>query len=641
MSINGMTPAHRFAGLAVVIGIVGSGVPIEAQEPPDENALNLIVMIDANLDGESSVGAGLVFGVEADRLSIATANHVVRRGGRAATSLQLRFRNHRGPVAARLAPQADSQMDLAVVIVEDARKKGLEICDFATDRLGDPDALSKGDGVYPVGYPNAVEWSMPLSADRFLTVRDQLISFQSPFIGKGYSGGGLFADDQTLIGMIQKDAPPFGVARHIRAVMDVLRRWGYPVGLHHGGAPHAAARKGDVTALKSLLAGGGCSVTTRIDEDGLTPLLSAADEGQVAAVALLLEYGADPNGSGAVGKSPLYLAAGATAVGADEVVRRLLAAGAEVNRAGADGETPLHAASARSVDMVARLLKAGANINRATASGETPLIWAISAHRVDTLTALLAAKANPNAKRQNGQSPLHMAITENGRSPSAWRTTETVGMVRALLKGGADPNWSTAQYTPPLLAMLDLLRQQYRDYQYRGNPAFGRIEIYIEHAAELVQLLVGAGANPSGAWKDARGQLRFALTPVVGDANFRAADTWDLARAQLARVLLRAGADASRKENGSLAGFAVRTGDHGLLKAVIAGRADLNWGVESDHVPLFVAIAQQDTEAARLLIDAGADLNKPDIFGRSPLKQAREKGDHNMVKLLVARGARE
>ena len=49
-------------------------------------------MISSDIDGESHIGAGIIFSVEDDKIYIATANHVVRRGSSEAKSVKVKLR---------------------------------------------------------------------------------------------------------------------------------------------------------------------------------------------------------------------------------------------------------------------------------------------------------------------------------------------------------------------------------------------------------------------------------------------------------------------------------------------------------------------------------------------------------------------
>lgn len=104
---------------------------------------------------------------------------------------------------------------------------------------------------------------------------------------------------------------------------------------------------------------------------GMTALIHAAMMGNVAAVSLLLEHGADPSkvclgGATALGH--------ATVFGRVEVGRLLVQHGAKVNVKGAGGITPLHhAARDLHIEYLQELLRAGAKLNVKDSKGNTPL----------------------------------------------------------------------------------------------------------------------------------------------------------------------------------------------------------------------------------------------------------------------------
>ncbi len=95
------------------------------------------------------------------------------------------------------------------------------------------------------------------------------------------------------------------------------------------------------------------------DKQGVSPLATAASEGQAEIVALLLTNGVNANSAVRGGVSPLLLAA---ANGHAATVQRLLAAGATANATGAFGNTALIVATRNGhTPIVKLLLAAGAN----------------------------------------------------------------------------------------------------------------------------------------------------------------------------------------------------------------------------------------------------------------------------------------
>jgi len=122
---------------------------------------------------------------------------------------------------------------------------------------------------------------------------------------------------------------------------------------------------------------------------GPTPLLRAARAGDVAAIKLLLEKGANAKAATRNGVSGIMMAASVNAREEDmtgrnktekdaiEAIKLLVAAGADVKSAETQGRTALHGAAQWGMTDVARFLQSqGANINAPDRRGMTPLDYA-------------------------------------------------------------------------------------------------------------------------------------------------------------------------------------------------------------------------------------------------------------------------
>ena len=84
---------------------------------------------------------------------------------------------------------------------------------------------------------------------------------------------------------------------------------------------------------------------------------------------------------------------------------------------------------------------------------------------------------------------------------------------------------------------------------------------------------------------------------------------------------------------------AVKAGDIGAVRKLIAARADVNAASGDGSVPLLWAAYNSDVEMARVLIRAGAKVDAANNYGVTPLLQASSTGDAEMMDLLMKAGA--
>ena len=158
--------------------------------------------------------------------------------------------------------------------------------------------------------------------------------------------------------------------------------------------------------------GGDSALTT-----GATPLYRAARAGDVEAVKLLLEHGADVTLPNRFGDSPLMAAAG---LGASKVDTR--------GKYKTDKE---------SVETIDRLVAAGANVNAKDLRGDTALHGAASWGSDDIVRCLARHHADLTAKDERGMTPYDSAM---GRAVRLGRGTpdvypKTAALIKQLIAG--------------------------------------------------------------------------------------------------------------------------------------------------------------------------------------------------------------
>lgn len=170
-----------------------------------------------------------------------------------------------------------------------------------------------------------------------------------------------------------------------------------------------AASTGDTGRIKSLRAQG--QNLNQADPEGYTPLMWAALNGQVKAVATLIHLKANLDLQDKEGYTALMWA---TQNKYETVARQLVNAGADINVRDNHGYTALHWSAQDGHLGIARiLLGKGADPNARDNEGYTPLMWAAQQGHKSVAYELLAAGARPELQEKRGLTAAVLARTYN------------------------------------------------------------------------------------------------------------------------------------------------------------------------------------------------------------------------------------
>jgi ankyrin repeat protein len=406
-------------------------------------------------------------------------------------------------------------------------------------------------------------------------------------------------------------------------------------------ALHRAAEAGDATAVERLIRGGGdVNAASRYR---VTPLAIATLRGNEAIVRLLLAAGANPHVVMGAGE-PIILTAART--GNVPVLKALIDAGADVNaRERFYGQTPImwaaiedHAAAIHALAAAGADVNARANIlegeptwrygadSRNGINGEalqnfntnfskgglTPLMYAARDGATAAVQALIDAGASPKTADPEGFTPLILAI-QNGFYDTA----------AALVEKGADVNQGDRNGQTPLFAVTDLRSLLWVYNRPRPRPrttldSVGLARLLLDKGAKVDAKLTGPARRPMGGGGSG-------LTGRGATALLRAAVASDL---PMMRLLLERGADPKVvTANGVTALHAaagVRWSDNSMSWAIAQG----------------LATEEMSLTAVGMLLDLGVDVNAADDQGATALHGAASRGANDVIKLLVAKGAR-
>jgi ankyrin repeat protein len=257
----------------------------------------------------------------------------------------------------------------------------------------------------------------------------------------------------------------------------------------------------------------------------------------------------------------------------------------------ADG--PLVVAAAEKGDRAAvlRLIAKGGDPNAPGPDGTTALMYAAANDDLELVRALIGAKANVSAKNQFGTT----AITEASIIGSE-------KVIEALLKAGADPNTRNPEGETPLMAVarsgkVEAARRLLEaGANVNATESFGGQSALMWAAAqgqgEMVKLLASKGAD-----LDAHGVVRQWERKVITEPRPK-----DMNKGGLSALL-----------------YAAREGCVDCIHHLLAAGADPDSEDPERITPLVMAIMNLHFEAAAELIRGGADVDKWDLYGRSPI----------------------
>ena len=230
-----------------------------------------------------------------------------------------------------------------------------------------------------------------------------------------------------------------------------------------------------------------------------------------------------------------------------------------------------------------------ADVNVAQADGSTALHWAAERDDLAMADLVIRAGARVTARTREGVMPVQLAAT-NGSAP----------MLARLLEAGADPNEALTPAGDTALMMA---------------ARTGKID--------AIRVLIDARAsvNAKETWGG--------TTPLMWAASERHADA--------ARMLIAAGADVNARSHYVAAangrGFEGRT--------PVANRAE---PTPEDFAsgwltPLMLAAREGDVELARILVDAGAEIDVAAGDGKTALALAIFNGNYEVASFLVSHEA--
>ncbi|HLI82554.1 MAG TPA: ankyrin repeat domain-containing protein [Bryobacteraceae bacterium] len=231
------------------------------------------------------------------------------------------------------------------------------------------------------------------------------------------------------------------------------------------------------------------------------------------------------------------------------------------------------------------LLEKKADVNAPQVDGTTALHWAVRANDLELADILLRAGARAAAANQLGATPMQLAAM-NGNA----------AMLERLIQAGADPNAPLSPTGDTALMMA----------ARTGKP-------------DAVRVLLDRGANINA--KETWG----GTTALMWAASER--------HPEAVRLLVERGADVNAKSY--FVPSASGRGFEGTAPVAPAPDQKTEEFASGWMTPLMFAAREDDLESARILIQAGADVNAVGGDGKDALGLALFNGSYDVASLLV------
>ncbi|HUV37302.1 MAG TPA: ankyrin repeat domain-containing protein [Patescibacteria group bacterium] len=318
---------------------------------------------------------------------------------------------------------------------------------------------------------------------------------------------------------------------------------------------HQAAQSGDIERLEELIGKDPALVDAR-DEEGHTPLHSAAMSGRMNIVLFLLENGASADARNTANQSPLLYAA---YTGHADIVDTLIAHGAQIEYRDTRGYAPIHFAAREGRRAVVELLVSkGAAFDERGYQGKTPLHFAATRGHTGIVEFLVARGAEPATVDDDGMTPMASALA-GGYGATA----------EALLDFGTGIEGDDDEIA-----------------RYLNLAAAGG-------SRKIVDILIGKGARLDGMDETGRSLLHNA---VIGGM------------AELARTMSEVARDINAVDNNGKTAlhYAVGRGNGDVVGLILDRGADPNIADAGGRTPLHVAEDTGRDDIAGMLRARGA-----------------------------------
>lgn len=334
-----------------------------------------------------------------------------------------------------------------------------------------------------------------------------------------------------------------------------------------------------------------------------TPLCAAIQTRNKCLVEMLINKGASCD----FGNEDNTLLQTAVAMNDEEIVDLILAHVKDSDAPDKHGNKTLFYVNEKTpLSLFEKLLKSGCDAHAACYDDAGGLLNQYITRNcpLPVIKRLIEEGVDVNRQDAEGNTPLHLAAAKNNTD-----------LLQVLIKGGADVHRLNEREETPLAKAVDY------------------------SCKEAVALLLNAGSDPNQAPRIAKANSE--NCPLVKRAYYSK-------NADILQLLLEAGAqaDAPDLDGNTVLGAVISCGDEGYADLLIKGGADVNamYVDYSSSLPVQLpllshAIQKRQESILQKLLDAGADCEKLDSLGHTPLITAISNSNYAAVERLLKAGA--
>ena len=460
--------------------------------------------------------------------------------------------------------------------------------------------------------------------------------------------------------------------------------------LHHGGCS-----KENLQAM--IHHGADVNATNK---NNITPLMHACENGDIDAINILLNAGADPNIADVHGYTALHDAVegfcsteslraiidhgadvnarnnnSVTAImiacykGNTDAISVLLKAGADLNMTDGNGASCIHHVVGEGFTkaMLETVINHGADVNLTNNNNATALMIACLNSNVDAINVLLNAGADSNIADADGDSCLHNAVGKSCIADPAIAAYEgythlhhgdcSKENLQAIIDHGVDINASNKMNVTALMVacqrgntdVINILLNAGAD----PNIADEKGAACIHHAVgggcrkEVLLRLISRGADVNATTKINRTALKIAclnrnedainvLLNAGADSNIADADGDTCLHTALGNICIADPTTAAYEGYTCLHHGGCSTEN---LQVMIDHGADVNALNNQNATALMIACHKRNTDAINVLLNAGADPNIADDKGATCIHHAvSESCSKDVLETIINQG---